>query len=102
MVPSENRRLPDPMTRGKTQRRYSSTRLWGISVWIRFPLPWTLQLRPVLLLQRRDACGCVSLDQGPPGACMTPSRVKKVLTISFLISHVLSIRCPARVEPSTV
>src|SRR5438132_2304484 len=28
---------------------------------------------------------------GPPGACMTPSRVRKVLTISFLISVVLSI-----------
>ena len=39
MVPSENRRLPDPMTRGKTNRRYWSTRLWRNSVWIRFPLP---------------------------------------------------------------
>jgi hypothetical protein len=27
MVPSENRRLPDPMTNGKTHRRYWSTRL---------------------------------------------------------------------------
>jgi len=26
---------------------------------------------------------------------MTPSRVKKVLTMSFLISHVLSISSPA-------
>jgi hypothetical protein len=27
--------LPDPMTRGKTHRRYCSTRLWRNSVWIR-------------------------------------------------------------------
>ena len=39
MVPSANRRLPDPMTTGKTQRRYSSTRLLRNSVWIRFALP---------------------------------------------------------------
>src|SRR2546425_3805302 len=39
IVPSENRSLPDPMTRGKTHRRYWSTRLWRTSVWIKFPLP---------------------------------------------------------------
>ena len=38
-VPSANRRLPDPITTGKTQRRYSSTRLLRNSVWIRFALP---------------------------------------------------------------
>jgi len=31
---------------------------------------------------------------------MTPSRVKNVLTISFLIVRVLSIGSPARVEPT--
>ena len=31
MVPSENKRLPDPMTRGKTHKRYSSTRLWQLA-----------------------------------------------------------------------
>ena len=46
MVPSENKRLPDPMTRGKTHRRYSSTRLWRKSVWIRFPLPCTCSSGP--------------------------------------------------------
>src|SRR5215217_232564 len=46
MVPSENRRLPDPMTRGKTHRRYWSTRLWRNSVWIRFPLPCTCSSGP--------------------------------------------------------
>src|SRR6266487_4704485 len=45
-VPSENRRLPDPMTRGKTHRWYSSTRLWRNSVWIRFPLPCTCSSGP--------------------------------------------------------
>jgi len=39
MVPSENKRLPDPMTSGKTQRRYWSTRLWRKRIWMRFPLP---------------------------------------------------------------
>jgi len=33
---------------------------------------------------------------------MTPSRVKKVLTISFLISRVLPIGSPARVQPAAV
>ena len=37
---------------------------------------------------------------GPPGACMTPSRVKKVLTISFLISSSPSIGSPAWVKPT--
>src|SRR5215218_399776 len=45
-VPSENRRLPDPMTRGKTHRLYWSTRLWRKSVWIRFPLPCTCSSGP--------------------------------------------------------
>src|SRR2546428_12649532 len=42
----------------------------------------------------------LSSSPGPPGACMTPSRVKKVLTISFLISRVLSIESPARAKPN--
>src|SRR6266536_4707510 len=46
MVPSENRRWPDPMTSGKIQRRYSSIRLWRSSVWIRFPLPCTCNSGP--------------------------------------------------------
>src|SRR5215216_4993682 len=46
MVLSENRRLPDPMTRGKTHRRYWSTRLWRNSVCIRFPLPCTCNSGP--------------------------------------------------------
>src|SRR5207248_10593934 len=46
MVPSENRRLPDPMTRGKIHRRYWSTRVWRNSVWIRFPLPCTCSSGP--------------------------------------------------------
>src|SRR5438876_10759572 len=45
-VPSENKRLPDPMTRGKTHRRYWSTRLWRNSVWIRSPLPCTCSSGP--------------------------------------------------------
>src|ERR671922_2878536 len=45
-VPSANRRLPDPMTRGKTDRLYRSTRLWPRSVWIRFPLPHTWSSGP--------------------------------------------------------
>lgn len=49
-VPSENRRLPDPMTRGKTQRRYWSTSSWRNSAWIRFPLPWTYSSGPPCFL----------------------------------------------------
>ena len=46
IVPSANRRFPDPITSGKTHKRYSSTRPWRISVWIRFPLPWTWSSGP--------------------------------------------------------
>src|SRR3954454_5898927 len=50
-APSENRRLPDPRTTGKTQRRYSSTRLWRSSVWIRLPLPCTCSSGPSSFLR---------------------------------------------------
>src|SRR5215216_995668 len=46
MAPSENSRLPDPMTTGNTQSRYSSTRLWRKSDWIRLLLPCTCSSGP--------------------------------------------------------
>src|SRR2546421_11828874 len=46
MVPSENRRLPDPMTRGQTHRRDWATRLWRQRGWGRCPLTWPRQLCP--------------------------------------------------------
>ena len=45
-APSENNRLPEPRTTGKTHRRYSSTSPVRRSVWTRSPLPCTCSSGP--------------------------------------------------------
>ena len=63
MVPSANRRLPDPMTSGKTHSRYSVDEVVAQQRLDQVRAAVHLQLRAVLLLERRDAVGRVSLDQ---------------------------------------
>src|SRR3990172_2496116 len=54
-VPSPKRRLPEPTTTGKTQRRNSSMRSCFNNVWIRLELPGTWISPPACSLRRATA-----------------------------------------------
>ena len=59
----DHRRFPDPMTTGKTHRRYSSTRSSPDERLDQVRAAMHLQLRPILLLSAARPSRSVSLDQ---------------------------------------